>query len=396
MNNIDPFFYPYGQAKLWTRNLVWLCASHFLLHASLYLMIPVLALWTVHGLGGTYASAGLSVAVFGVAAFLPGVLNAWLIDRFSRKNVARLPMLLLAGLFLLYPYAMDVWQVAGLRAVQGICFGLVTMATGSTLAIDVTASYRRTDANVTFARFGRMGMAAGLLMGLLLYPGLALTDAVYVCTALSLAGFLLLLPVHVPFHAPLHPSVCSLDRFLLPRALLPGVNMLFVSFILGVLVMQISHEFFYLCLLAGVCLAPLFSHWMRERVSGHALMEMGYAALLGGLLLLAFVGGVASYCVGGLLTGVGMALTANRFLLKMVRLPLHCQRGTGNNTYQLLWELGVMGGICLGGIGLELHPDASMLSLCSAICVSGLILYEVFTRPWCRRQMNERDENLRV
>ncbi len=396
MNNIDTFYYPYGKAKLWTKNLVWLCASHFLLHVSLYLMIPVLVLWTVHGLGGTYADAGLSIAVFGAGALLPGMFNAWLIDRFSRKDVALFPMLLLAGSFILYPYAVDVWQVAGLRALQGVLFGLTTMATGSTLAIDVTASYRRTDANVAFARFGRIGMVVGLLAGILLYPRLEFMDAVYACTVSSIVGFLLLLPVQIPFHAPLYPSVCSLDRFLLPRTFPPGINLLVIAFVFGVLLMQISHEFFYLCLLAGVCLAPLFSHWMSERVSGHALMEMGFAALLGGLLLLAFVGGVAAYCVGGLLVGVGVALVSNRFLLKMVRLPLHCQRGTGNNTYQLLWELGVMGGFALGCIWAELHPGASLLLLCNALCVAGLVLYEVFTRSWCRRRMEERDENLRV
>ncbi len=396
MNNTDTFYYPYGQAKLWTKNLVWLCASHFLLHASLYLMIPVLVLWTVHGLGGTYADAGWSVAVFGAAAFLPGVLNGWLIDRFSRKDMAMYPMLLLAGSFLLYPYATDVWQVAGLRALQGALFGLVTMATGSTLAIDVTASHRRTDANVVFARFGRIGMAAGLLAGMLVYPRLAFADVAYACAAMGVVGWLLLLPVQIPFHAPLNPPLCSLDRFFLLRAFPPGINMLLITFILGVLLMQISHEFFYLCLLAGVCLAPLFSNLMHERVSGHALMEMGFAALLGGLLLLTFIGGVAGFCVGGLLTGIGVALTATRFLQKMVRLPLHCERGTGNNTYQLLWELGLMGGFCLGATWAEYHPGASLLSLCNVLCAAGLLMYEVFTRPWCRRRMEERDENLRV
>lgn len=55
---------------------------------------------------------------------------------------------LLAGVSLLYPYVATVGLVALLRMVQGALFSVVTMTTGSTLVIDVTASRRRTDANV--------------------------------------------------------------------------------------------------------------------------------------------------------------------------------------------------------------------------------------------------------
>ena len=65
---------------------------------------------------------------------------------------------------LLYPYVATVGFVALVRAVQGGLFSVITMTTGSTLVIDVTASRRRTDANIAFAWAGRFGMVVGLAL----------------------------------------------------------------------------------------------------------------------------------------------------------------------------------------------------------------------------------------
>ena len=158
----DDFFFPYERAKLWTRDMVILSLSNFFLYISLYIMLPVLPLWMVQHWYCSYAEAGGAVAVFGLTMFLPGPCNSYIIDTFKRKSVCVITLALLAGVSLLYPYVATVGLVALLRMVQGALFSVVTMTTGSTLVIDVTASRRRTDANVAFTWFGRFGMALGL------------------------------------------------------------------------------------------------------------------------------------------------------------------------------------------------------------------------------------------
>jgi MFS family permease len=82
-------------------------------------------------------AAGVT-AVFGIALFLPGAFNNYLVDTFSRKNVCTRSIMLLALVGILYPYVSSVEMVVLLRILQGALFGIVLMATGSTLAIDVT------------------------------------------------------------------------------------------------------------------------------------------------------------------------------------------------------------------------------------------------------------------
>ena len=153
----DDFFFPYEKAKLWTGNMFLLSLSNFLLYASLYMMLPVLPLWMVRHWYCSYAEAGAAIAVFGLAMFLPGTFNSYLIDTFKRKSVCFIAIFLFVASSLLYPYVATVGFVALVRAVQGGLFSVITMTTGSTLVIDVTASRRRTDANIAFAWAGRLG-----------------------------------------------------------------------------------------------------------------------------------------------------------------------------------------------------------------------------------------------
>ena len=282
----DDFFFPYERAKLWTRDMVILSLSNFFLYISLYIMLPVLPLWMVQHWYCSYAEAGGAVAVFGLTMFLPGPCNSYIIDTFKRKSVCVITLALLAGVSLLYPYVATVGLVALLRMVQGALFSVVTMTTGSTLVIDVTASRRRTDANVAFTWFGRFGMAFGI-------------------------GALLLIPLlHIPFRAPLCPPLFSLDRFLLPRTLLPGINMLLVSFIFGVIIAHIYNEIFYICILIGFAVSLLISKYALSHTSCRAEMEFGQAALVAGILLMAFSNSLMSSYIAALLLGIGIGITA--------------------------------------------------------------------------------------
>ena len=385
----DDFFFPYEKAKLWTGNMILLSLSHFFLYASLYAMLPVLPLWIVRHWYCSYAEAGAAVAVFGLAMFLPGIFNSYLIDTFKRKSVCLAAMLLFAVAGLVYPYVAGVGMVALLRFIQGGLFGTITMTTGSTLVIDVTASRRRTDANIAFAWAGRLGMAAGLALGIYIYPYWDFDHVVRTCTVLGILALLLIPAVKVPFRAPLNPPLLSLDRFLLPRALWPGVNMLMISFVFGILAAHIYNELFYVCVLVGFVAVLLLSRYVLAHASGRSEVEWGQAALAGGLLLLALSNSLASSYIAGFLVGVGIAVIVSRFFIKMISLPMHCERGTGNNTYQLMWELGVLGGFCFENMWTESHPD-TIYWICIGICVVALLMFEGFTHPWYYRKMSEK------
>ena len=64
----------------------------------------------------------------------------------------------------------------------------------------------------------------------------------------------------------------------------------------------------------------------------------------------------------------GIGTTVSRFFIKMISLPMHCERGTGNNTYQLMWKWSMLSGFLFENMWTESHPD-TIYWICIGICV---------------------------
>lgn len=388
---IEPdYFHPNGQSSFWTSNMFFITCSNFLLYVSSSLLLPVLCNWLLFYWNCSYTQAGVIATLpFIVGLFPLGPLNSYLIDRFKRKNVCLIALFLMLSLTLFYPYAESIIDVMILRFVQGVLFGVVTMTTGSTLVIDFTASKMRTRSNRTFARFGRLGVVSGVALGLYLLPSRDFMELTSLSAIIAIGSLLLLLFLRIQFRAPLETSKFSLDRFILPAALLPGLNMLFISFVLGLLMASQTDEFLFITLFASFVLTYKVHKVKGDFMTSRQELEVGYALAGIGLVLLFLLDFPFAAYLGVFLVGVGVVVVSNRFLIMMVSLPLHCGRGSGNNTYQLFWEIGVLGGFCTYYICRECCFEY-LFYLSLACCIAGLLLYELVVHRWYHKQMEQK------
>ena len=69
-----------------------------------------------------------------------------------------------------------------------------------------------------YAWSARLGMLAGACAGFLLYDLYGFRTVVYAAVAVGVLGMYFASRVYVAFRAPIGMRLCSLDRFLLPRA----------------------------------------------------------------------------------------------------------------------------------------------------------------------------------
>ena len=231
---------------LWNRNFSLLIAANILLYIAVYMLFPLIHRWMIQAWSCSELQAAGVTAVFGIALFLPGAFNNYLVDTFSRKNVCTRSIMLLALVGILYPYVSSVEMVVLLRILQGALFGIVLMATGSTLAIDVTPSNNRNAANRVFTWSSIVGMLSGIIIGIEGGNYLSFDTLLYFSAFLCAVAIVLVSMVTVCFRAPLDLPLCSFDRFILFRTLLPGINMMTVPMVLGMLFIMISNAFFYL------------------------------------------------------------------------------------------------------------------------------------------------------
>ena len=312
-----------------TRGLLLMCVANFLLYASVYMVIGVLPM----------VKAEVVVRIvpfFLLGGLLAGPFHAYLADTFRRKHVLLWTLAGIALTMLAATYIRETWYV-WVALVQGACLALAIGA-GTTISIDITLSGHRTSSNMLFASCGRVGMVAGLMSGVWVLFHYSLAFLTYLAAVCAGVAFGLVLLVYVSFRAPIGVNLCSMDRFLLPRAWVPALNVGLLAYALG--------------------------------IGSVALTEVAEAEGCVWVLPLLLL---------PMLTPV---------LVKMfVKLSHHCQRATGNMTFNLFVDIGFLAGIwtvCY----MDAMCEASMSedSLMLGILGVAVLMYVFLTRSYYKKK----------
>lgn len=306
-----------------------MCAANFLLFASVYMLLTVLPMAMGNEVTGIYPA-------FLVGMLLAGPFQAYLADAFRRKHVLMLALAGIAVTMLGASYA-SVQLYIGVALLQGACFTLAAGA-GNTISIDITPSGHRTSGNMWFALCGRVGMVTGMLLGIWAFGRYPLAYLTYIAAALDGVALLLSAGVYVPFRAPIGVKLCSLDRFWLGRAWLPALNVGILTFAFGML---------------AVFLAAISLEW-------------GCVWMLPMLLTV---------------------LVVPPLVKMFVKLSHHCQRATGNMTFNLLMDAGLLTGIwavCYMGGKEEVLIDEDSLAI--AGLVVAVALFAIATYPYYKKK----------
>ena len=310
-----------------------ICVANLLLFISLYVLFPVLPIEMSERLGLPVTETGVIFLFFTLGMFLIGPFHAYLVDEYKRKHVLLYSALIMLAAVLGYAFVDGYTKFLLLAAVQGACFGLATTA-GITVAIDITTSARRSAGNMVYAWAARLGMLVGVVLGIGMYKMYGFRMVTYLSVAAGLASIFFASRVYVAFRAPIGVSLCNMDRFLLPRAWIPAINMLLIAFVPGALL---------------------------------PLMFVGDYWSLAALAVLVFI--------------------TVPFMKMFVKLSHHCQRATGNMTFNLLMDAGLIAGIwamCTLSSRDEVLIGEDTLAM-GALALA-VLLFVVATRPYYKKK----------
>ena len=364
---------------LWNKNFSLLIAANILLFIGVYMLFPLFFQWMVKEWGCTVSQASIQVALFAPAMFIPGAFNNYLVDTFSRKQVCIRSVLMLAAIGLISPYVPQQWMAVGLWMLQGVFFSLALMATGSTLVIDVTPSSKRNAANRVFTWTSILSTIFGLLIGLNGPSMLPIPKLLYLSSALCGCSAFLITMVQVCFRAPLDLPLCSFDRFILFRTLLPGLNMLCVPIVLGMVLSAMPDALFYLSIVGGFIVYLLLRQLSSISQNGKLQVFLGQVLTLAGLVVLLVVDSGVHLHASGFLVGLGTGFSIGHFLQMMILLPMHCERGTSYQTFQLLWQLGFVAALAVAVSGSVFSTSREVYEGAILVCIAGLLFYQLYT-----------------
>ena len=219
--------------KLMTLDFWRICISNFLLYSAVWTLLPILpAQCYLMGMNTQEMVTSFLLFVSGMIGV--GPLHAFLGDVFKRKNVLMLSTLATALCFGGWLMVTESWQVMLLMLLAGVFFGIATTA-GITIGIDITLSNRRGMGNRMYAFSGAVGLLIGLRCLSPFYLMIDFSSLVIFSLVLFFLSLVFEAGVYVAFRAPVGVGLFNIDRFFLPLAWVPAVNVCLLSFGIGML-----------------------------------------------------------------------------------------------------------------------------------------------------------------
>lgn len=374
--------------RLWNKHFWLLAMANLLLVMSSYMLVATIPL-RMEVRGYSILQIALVMGVFFVGIYLFGSLSGYLVQRYRRKNVFNLSILLLLAVTgVLYylsslPYnSFDYMLLVGLRFMQGSFYGLSQLVLLSTLIIDTVEAVHRTEANHAATWFGRFALSLGPLAGIYVYQSMNFGSVLILSCICLLVAFVFVNLIRFPFRMPSEDySRFSFDRFLLKGSHWLFVNVVLVTSVVGVL-LSIEHTpRFYGMMMLGFVIAILAERFVFADADLRSEATTGMIVIgIAVLLMITRRQESVSYIVP-ILIGLGVGLIGSRFLLFFIKMSDHCQRGTSQSTFLLAWETGIGIGLVLS-YGLFHLEQPLVLWVCLGILAASLILYDTFIHSW--------------
>ena len=244
--------------KLWTAHFMRICIANLLLFVSMYVLFPVLSIEMAERLGVPLAQTGVIFLFLTLGMLLIGPFHAYLVDAYKRKYVCMFSFAVMVAATVGYAFVTNMTELIMLSMVQGVAFGMATTA-GITLAIDITSSTFRSAGNVSFSWMARLGTIIGIALGVWLNQNYSFINLLTVSVIIGIVGILVIAGVYVPFRAPIVTKLYSFDRFLLLRGWVPGINLILITFVPGLLI-SLAHPFLNDSILRNVGISlPFFA-----------------------------------------------------------------------------------------------------------------------------------------
>lgn len=374
--------------RLWHREFWLMAIANFLLTTSVYMLVPTMPQWLLKVQAFSPVETGIAMAAFGFGLFALGVFVSFLVQHYRRNQVCVAAVIAVSALIgLLYYLDGQLFQFCDLqlvilqRFVLGAVFGLAQMVLTSTLIIDTSESFQRTEANHSAAWFSRFALSIGPMTGLLLERLVTYHVMLLVAMGCAAVVAILILLVHFPFRAPEEdvPTV-SLDRFFLPHGFPLFVNLQLIMLAVGILFSVMLSELFFAMMMVGFLGALLAQRFAFTNAEVKSEVVTGLIFMIAALLMLLTRTQQIVHFAAPAFIGFGLGLIGSRFLLFFIKLSRHCQRGTSQSTFLLGWESGIAWGLGLG-YALFYGQTSRALIVSLVLVVLALIMYN-FTHNW--------------
>ena len=357
--------------RLWTRDYVAVCLASFLMSFSFFILVPTLPLYLKDTFGIGQALVGVVLSCYVVAVLSVRPMAGFVADALPRKKVYIVAYTVFVLSFLGYfSITESLALFILLRIFHGFSFGMLTTA-GNTLVIDVMPSSRRGEGLGYYGVTNNLAMAFGPMAGLFVISTGDYTLLFATSLVTGFIGLVLGATVRAPKKQPMEGGEFKLsaDRFFLKEGIRACVAFFLLAIPYGMTTsymalyaaeVGITHNsgLFFTVMAAGLITSRLHSGKRVDKGFVTETILVGIAiAFMGGVgeALLATAASYSStlahvvYFVAAFLFGYGYGTMFPAYNTLFINLAPNSRRATANATYLTGWDVGIGGGMLIGG-----------------------------------------------
>ncbi|MFT0801613.1 MFS transporter [Bacillus swezeyi] len=377
---------------IWTRDFIMVVLINLFIFVYFYALLTVLPVYTMQELGGSESEGGLLISGFMLSAIFARPFSGAVIERFGKKRMALISVVLFTLASFLYVIIQDIYVLLGLRFFQGIWFSIITTVT-SAIAADLIPSARRGEGLGYFAMSMNLAVVIGPFIALNLLDKMSFPALFTLFSAIVTIGILCTALVRIPKENDKVSAVfkLSFSNMFEKGALRIATVGLFVSFCYSSVISFISvyakslgliesSSYFFLIFAVTMMITRPFTGKLFDKIGPGIVIYPSIMIFCIGLCVLAFTNSSAMLLLSGAVIGIGYgSITPCLQTLAIQASPPH-RSGYATATYFTFFDTGIAVGSYVFGL-IVAQTGFSNIYLFSGI----FVLVNLFLYTWSRK-----------
>jgi len=374
--------------KIWNKDFILLILSNFLMYITYYAIISVLPIYLVSDLNASKSQVGIVVAAYTLASVMIRPFSGFTLDRYSRKMVFIVALVVYSFLFAGYLVALSISALILLRFSQGLTWGFTTIA-GSTIAVDLIPSAKRGEGIGYFALSTTLGMSVGPIIGLFICHQWGYTAMFIAGFVISIASLICANTIHLPKQSMIgkHQHF-RWDSLFNKESILPSLNVLIVMSTYGGLLSFIAlygreigvhnTSLFFLIFSIGIATSRLTAGKAFDRNGPRRIITICLSILVLSFPVLASVQNATGYYISAIFIGFGIGVVFPTFQSMVNNLADSQHRGAANSTLYTALDIGMGFGMSMSGLIAQYISISAIFIISSTVCLIGLVFFRIF------------------
>ena len=374
--------------RLWNRNFTLLTFSNFFMCSAYYSLISTLPVYISTELHSPKSVVGLVLASYIVAAVLVRPFTGYGLDRYGRKTILIVSLLLYALVFNGYLIAWTVTVMILVRFAHGLTWGLTTTS-NSTVAVDIIPSGKRGEGIGYFGISTTLGMALGPVIGSSIFQHGGYHAMFIAGFIISLASMGMAASMRFPDGVPSKSLEFRFSTLFETTTILPSFNLLLIMITYGGMLSFVAlygRELgihnpagFFLIYATGVIGARFTSGKFFDRHGPRMILLICLSLLIAGFPVLALLRNPAGFYGAAVILGFGNGVVFPTFQAMTNNMVLQNRRGAANSTLFTAVDIGMGAGMILVGSIAQQFSISMAFIVCSGICIASFLFFLFFT-----------------